>query len=211
MSRKFEVAKGFENEGINLPARQTEHAAGYDFEASEDVVVYPMVWEWLKSLVLKPNVTSYEFGEQEEGSVVINSLNSIETLPLEDESVIEEAEKQSGAKPWRKALKPTLVPTGVKADMNDDEALFLYNRSSNPLKKFLVLANGVGVIDADFYENPDNDGHIMFQFVNFGLFPVTIKKGDRIGQGVFQPFLKTDDDVAGGKRTGGHGSTGENK
>lgn len=207
MPRKFAVAKGFDNQGINLPARQTEHAAGYDFEASADVVIYPMIWQWLKSLSLRPNVTSYEFQNEGGDNIVIHSLESIGTEPQTDEGLIEESEKATGDRPWQKALKPVLVPTGVKADMNDDEALFLYNRSSNPLKKFLLLGNGVGVIDRDYYENEDNDGHIMFQFVNFGLFPVTIKKGERIGQGVFQPFLKTDDDVAGGKRTGGHGST----
>lgn len=110
---------------------------------------------------------------------------------------------------FEKLLKPTLVPTGVKSYMGDDEGLFLYNRSSNPGKKFLVLANGVGVVDADYYENPDNDGHVMFAFINFGVFPVTIKKGDRIGQGVFQPILRADGDDATGERSGGFGSTGE--
>lgn len=106
-------------------------------------------------------------------------------------------------------FKPTLVPTGVKAYMQDDEALFLYNRSSNPLKRFLLLGNGVGVIDSDYYNNPDNDGHIMFQFINFGFKDITIKKGDKIGQGVFKKFLKADNDKAGGERTGGFGSTGK--
>lgn len=109
--------------------------------------------------------------------------------------------------PEAKILKPVLVKTGVKAFMQEDEALYLYNRSSNPLKKFLLLGNGVGIVDADYYSNPDNDGHIMFQFINFGLFPTTIKKGERIGQGVFGKFLKTSDDTVGGERTGGFGST----
>jgi dUTP pyrophosphatase len=109
----------------------------------------------------------------------------------------------------KRFLKPTLVPTGVKAYMGPTEGLFLYNRSSNPLKKFIALSNGVGVVDSDYYNNPDNDGHIMFQFVNFGLFDVHIKKGERIGQGIFQPFLKTTDDLENGsERKGGHGSTG---
>ena len=110
---------------------------------------------------------------------------------------------------WQKGLKPTLVKTGVKAYMQGYEALFLYNRSSNPLKKFLFLGNGVGVVDADYYENPDNDGHIMFQFINFGLFPVTIKKGERIGQGVFADFYVADNDKAENVRQSGFGSTGK--
>ena len=63
-------------------------------------------------------------------------------------------------------MVPTLIPTGIKAYMLDDEVLYLYNRSSNPKKKGLILANSVGVIDKDYYGNPDNDGHIMFAFYN---------------------------------------------
>ena len=104
--------------------------------------------------------------------------------------------------------KPTLVKTGVKAYMPNDEALFLYNRSSNPGKLGLVLANSVGVVDSDYYSNPDNDGHIMFAFYNFFPESVTLKAGDRVGQGIFQKFFKTDDDVANAARQGGFGSTG---
>lgn len=111
------------------------------------------------------------------------------------------------AKKAQQTLKPTLVPTGIKAYMQTDEFLQLANRSSNPLKRFLLLANGVGVIDADYYNNPDNEGHIMFQFVNFGVTDVTIKKGERIGQGIFLPFLKADQDETMSTRTGGFGSS----
>jgi dUTP pyrophosphatase len=108
-----------------------------------------------------------------------------------------------------KSVKPTLVPTGIKAYMEEDEYLQLANRSSNPLKRFLLLANGVGVIDSDYYGNPDNEGHIMFQFINFGFSPVLIKKGERIGQGIFLPFLKADNDKSEIERTSGFGSTGK--
>ena len=104
-------------------------------------------------------------------------------------------------------MAPTLIPTGIKAYMEDDEVLYLYNRSSNPKKKGLILANSVGVIDKDYYGNPENDGHIMFAFFNLKDEDITIKKGDAIGQGVFSKYLVTDDDVAGGDRTGGFGST----
>ena len=106
------------------------------------------------------------------------------------------------------AVKPTLVKTGVKSYMGEDEVVCIYNRSSNPFKKGLVLANSVGIIDSDYYGNPDNDGHIMFAFYNFMAFSVTIKKGDKIGQGIFTKFLKADDDVTDSDRTGGFGSTG---
>lgn len=113
------------------------------------------------------------------------------------------------AKKAQQTLKPTLVPTGIKAYMQTDEFLQLANRSSNPLKRFLLLANGVGVIDADYYNNSDNEGHIMFQFVNFGVTDVTIKKGERIGQGIFLPFLKADQDETMSTRTGGFGSSNQ--
>ena len=108
---------------------------------------------------------------------------------------------------FKRGDAPTLIKTGVKAYMQEDEVLYLYNRSSNPKKKGLVLANSVGVVDADYYGNPDNDGHIMFAFYNTRDEDIEIKKGEAIGQGVFMKYLMADDDQAGGERTGGFGST----
>lgn len=108
---------------------------------------------------------------------------------------------------FKPGQKPVLVKTGLKAYMQSDEVLILANRSSNPGKKGLILANSIGVVDSDYYGNPDNDGHIMFAFFNFKDEDVEIKKGDRIGQGMFQKYLVTDNDVAEGERTGGFGST----
>ena len=103
--------------------------------------------------------------------------------------------------------KPTLVKTGLKAYMESDEVLILANRSSNPGKKGLILANSIGIVDSDYYENPDNDGHIMFAFYNIKDEDIEIKKGERIGQGMFQKYLITDDDLSEGERKGGFGST----
>ena len=147
--RGFEIAKGFEDKGINLPIRKTKYSAGYDIEAAEDVVV--------------PS--------------------------------------------FKKGMKPTLVATGLKAYMENDEVLLLYNRSSNPKKKGLVIPNSVGVIDKDYYGNPDNDGHFMFAFYNMKEEDIEIKKGEAIGQAIFTKFLITDDDNAEGERKGGFGST----
>ena len=108
---------------------------------------------------------------------------------------------------FKPGMKPTLVKTGLKAYMMEDEMLCLYNRSSNPGKKGLILANSVGIIDADYYENPDNDGHFMFAFINIKDEDIEIKKGDCVGQAIFQKFLVTDNDVADGERLGGFGST----
>lgn len=121
---------------------------------------------------------------------------------------IEAAEDSIVPSIWNSAeKKPTFIKTGIKAYMAEDEVLYLYNRSSNPGKKGLVMANSVGVVDSDYYNNPDNEGHIMFAFYNFFPEDTVIKKGDRIGQGVFAKFLKADDDSANADRTGGFGST----
>ena len=147
--RGFEVAKGFENESINLPERKTKYSAGYDVEAAEDCVI-----------------PAFKLGQA-----------------------------------------PTLVKTGLKAYMPEDEYLMLCNRSSNPKKKGLVMANSIGIIDSDYYENPDNDGHFMFAFFNIKAEDIEIKKGDVIGQAIFQKYLTVDNDKAEGERVGGFGST----
>ena len=103
--------------------------------------------------------------------------------------------------------KPTLVKTGLKAYMPDDEYLMLCNRSSNPGKKGLILANSVGIVDSDYYGNPDNDGAIMFAFFNFFEHDLEIKKGDVLGQGIFLKYYTVDNDNAEGERVGGFGST----
>ena len=147
--RGFEIAKGFENKGINLPVRKTKNSAGYDVEAAEDVVIQP----------------------------------------------------------FKLGMKPTLIKTGLKAYCMDDEYYMLVNKSSLPFKKGLVMANSLGIIDADYYNNEDNDGHFMFAYYNFFKEAITIKKGDPIGQVIFNKFLTVDNDNSSGKRIGGFGST----
>jgi len=146
--RRFEIAKGWEDKGINLPVRKTARAAGYDIEAAEDIII-----------------PKFERG-----------------------------------------IKPTLIPTGLKAYCEDDECFLLLNRSSGPKKGFL-MANSVGLIDSDYYGNPDNDGHFYFAYFNCSDHDIEVKKGDIIGQVVFTKFLTVDDDNATGKRQGGFGST----
>ena len=91
--------------------------------------------------------------------------------------------------------------------MDENMYLELSVRSSCPLKHWLILANSVGIIDADYYNNPDNEGEIFFQFINLSPFPILLKKGDAIGQGILKPYIKTEDDIASGVREGGFGST----
>ena len=146
--RGFEIAKGWEDKGINLPVRKTKYSAGYDVEAAEDVVIPP----------------------------------------------------------YKPGIKPTLIPTGLKAYCMEDECIMLVNRSSGP-KKGVILPNSIGVVDHDYYNNIDNDGHFYFQFWNFKDEDLVIHKGDVIGQAIFQKYLLTDDDGAEGERVGGFGST----
>ena len=109
--------------------------------------------------------------------------------------------------PFKLGDKPYLVETGLKAYMPEDEFLMLCNRSSNPFKKGLVMANSIGIIDADYYGNSDNDGAIKFAFYNFKDEPVMISKHERIGQAIFMKYQKADDDRSEGERSGGFGST----
>ena len=107
---------------------------------------------------------------------------------------------------YKPGIKPTLIPTGLKAYCQNDEWYMLVNRSSGPKKGF-VMANSIGVIDADYYGNESNDGHFYFQYFNFQDHDIEVKKGDIIGQVIFQKYLITDDDKAEGERKGGWGST----
>lgn len=260
--RGFEVAKGFEDKGINLPKRGTANAAGYDFEAAEDVMIPSLVdlhKDYKDSVfkIMTKELFGVELTEEQvkNGDIDFDDMDSetvasvksklsdlfkvldIDSTILENpdfpqlfninnltpkyfkteeelaqavSTILSPEAIQKVKDLAKKTFKPVLVPTGVKAYMGEEEVLILANRSSNPLKQNLILSNGIGVIDSDYYGNEDNDGHIMGQFINFGATPVMIKKGDRIFQGMFQPFLLADNDVAGGKRVGGHGSTGLN-
>lgn len=100
-----------------------------------------------------------------------------------------------------------LFKTGLKAAMEEDEVLLIFPRSSLAVKKGLRLSNSVAVIDADYYGNPDNDGHIMISLFNFSQETQVIEAGDRIAQGVFVKYEVTDDDHVNGSRQGGFGST----
>ena len=101
-----------------------------------------------------------------------------------------------------------LVPTGLKAFMAYDEYLAIHIRSSMAIKRKLALVNSTGIIDSDYYNNEENEGHIMIALLNFGNEPVTLEKGERVAQGIFSKYLITNDDAATGVRTGGIGSTG---
>lgn len=147
-SRGFEVIEEYKGRNINLPVRKTQHSAGYDVEAAEDIII-----------------PAYKFG-----------------------------------------IKPTLIPTGLKAYCGKDEFYMLVNRSSGPKKGF-IMANSIGIVDSDYYNNESNEGHFFFQYFNFSDHDLEVKKGDVIGQVIFQKYLTVDNDEASGTRVGGFGST----
>ena len=100
--------------------------------------------------------------------------------------------------------------TGIKAYMPSDEFLAIYIRSSIGIKKHLMLKNSVCIIDEDFYNNKENEGHIIIALYNYGDEPVTLEPFERVAQGVFQKYGVVDNDNADQIRTGGIGSTGTN-
>jgi dUTP pyrophosphatase len=101
-----------------------------------------------------------------------------------------------------------LVPTGLKVQLEKDEVLLVYPRSSLGIKKGLMMSNSVGVIDKDYYNNDNNEGHIMVPLYNFKDEPVVVEKFERIAQGLFQTFLKTSNDQPVSQtRQGGFGSS----
>jgi dUTP pyrophosphatase len=104
-------------------------------------------------------------------------------------------------------FQPTLVSTGMKCKLDSGTWLQLSIRSSSPLKHWIMLANGIGVIDKDYYNNPSNEGEIFFQIYNLSPFNIKISKGDAIGQAIIMPYTVTEDDIVTGERTGGFGST----
>ena len=105
--------------------------------------------------------------------------------------------------------KTGIVPTDVKAFMLHDEVLLLFVRSSIGIKKNLQLANGTGIIDADYFSNPDNDGNIGFALRNESDEEVIVQKGERVVQGMFIKYLVATNDTNMGERTGGYGSSGK--
>lgn len=185
------ISKYVEDESIIIPHRKTAKSAGYDFYVAEDTVIP----SWSSSIEadfansLAGDLSKY-YGSFEE---------FIQSLPYDLDTT------KTLVKKYNKKI--TLVPTGVKAYMPDDYMLKLYVRSSLPLNHWLILGNGTGIIDADYYNNPDNEGHIMFQVYNFTDYSVMIDAGERIGQGVFLKYFMVDNDNASGKRNGGFGST----
>lgn len=99
------------------------------------------------------------------------------------------------------------VPTGIKAKFNKGEVLFIVIRSSMGFKYNIRLCNQVGVIDSDYYNNIDNEGHIYIALKNEGIKDYIVEKNSAFAQGIFSKFLITTDDEVTDERKGGIGST----
>lgn len=193
---RFEVISKYADAGLELPVRKTQASAGYDFQVAEDIVIpaYEPLMEQLWAC--------------QKAGLDARFKDKI-TTDLLDEIIRPKTLSEVAQLTKSTNIKPTLVPTGIKCEMPDNMYLELSVRSSCPLKHWLILANGVGIIDADYYNNLDNEGHIYFQIINLSPFDILLKKGDTIGQGILKRYYTTDDDTASGERTGGFGSTSE--
>ena len=176
-----------------IPTRATEKAAGYDLYAAEDTVI-PSYWQMMQELQ-QANVPDDP----------LMALIGMKKFEFKYNDIID-ALKEEKFKDYR----PTLVPTGIKIYLDDDKSFEISARSSLPRKNWLIVANAPGLIDADYVDNPDNEGQIYVQLINLAPFPFTIKKGEKFAQGVIRQYFTVDNDIPGGKRTGGFGSTGAN-
>lgn len=177
---KFEVISKYE--GIlnesHLPRRGTDKSAGYDVKSAEDMVIESHLFKIM--------------------SVMQGLQHPQKPLTLEE---IKPKLKELG-------IKPVLVPTGVKLHIPSNMYGSLDNRSSVPLNSLLMVANGRGIIDAD-YINSDNEGHIHVMFINLSPFPIQIKRGDKIAQLIIEDYKTVNDDKpVKSERTGGFGHTG---
>ena len=162
-----------------------------------------------KSLIPKRSTTDsagYDFMVAED-TIIPAYQNLFEYLQTEMIGQSPYTLKEIAAETKRLKCKPTLVPTGIKAYIPAREYLQIQVRSSLPLKHWLILANGIGIIDGDYVDNPDNEGHIYFQLINLAPFDIILKKGDKIGQGIFLPYDIVPEETIEQVRQGGFGST----
>lgn len=178
---KFEIVSKYigedGNTAITLPARATAKSAGYDFRAARDIII-PSMSGIMKELM--------------DGYIAYKVPHSYQN--------IKDITSATG-------FRPTLVPTGIKCQLDEGKYLEISVRSSTPLNSWIILANGVGIIDGDYYNNPDNEGEIFFQLINLSPVDIVINGGDRIGQGIIKSYDKVEGDNVTTERTGGLGST----
>lgn len=182
MSVKFEVVTEYKDKGINLPKRSTKYSAGYDIESAVDITI-PSLYKLLKNNCNNDHAVVLENSKFRVGYSIDEIKKLVKRLELR-----------------------VMVPTGLRVQLEPWMHLQLHMRSSIGTNCLLTLANGTGIIDADYY-NADNEGHIHIPLINLSPVDINIKKGEKIAQGIIIPYFITDDDEANGERKGGFGST----
>lgn len=175
----FEKVSRFKDLALALPTRSTKNSAGYDLYVAEETVVPPYISQLHSMRVKESGADMFK----------MRTLEEMKNFTAETGN------------------RPTLVSTGMKIKLDDNQYLELSPRSSTPLKYWLVMANSEGIIDADYYNNPQNEGEIFLQMINLSPFPIKLKVGDCIGQGIIKTYGKVDDDQSIQERVGGFGST----
>ena len=78
-------------------------------------------------------------------------------------------------------FKPTLIPLNIIVKVPSGYFFMLASRSSTPMKKGLMVSNGIGVIDQDYSGDTDE---VMLLALNFTKKNVKVEKGERIAQGL---------------------------
>ena len=190
---KFELVSRFAGCDELLPKRSTANSAGYDLIVAEDAVVYSANYA---SIVNQPV-----------SSEILDILLAGNNAPSNEPARTLEEVANITSK-CKEVTRPRLVSTGIKCALAQDEYLEIVPRSSTPLKYWLLVANSPGIVDADYYNNQDNEGEIFVQLINLFPTPIQLKKGDKIAQAIIRKYEITEDDAASGMRTGGFGSTG---
>ena len=217
MNFQFEkVSKYAADSDITLPVRKTQASAGHDIAAAADITIPSMIklmWEMFKKnkdatnalIEVAGAADTYMAAVQRDPVKMTKTLTDMReplnnffasmTIPL---GTLKNITKENN-------LGATLVPTGIKCKMDENLVLFITPRSSIAINHFLTIPNNVGVIDADYYNNADNEGEIFVPMINLSPFNLQIHKGDIIAQGIVLEYGKNDDTAA--IRQGGFGST----
>lgn len=188
MAAYFEKVSRFADVELPLPSRATKCSAGYDMVVAEDIVIPPADF-----LISKLQNHCFDNKRHEDYFGFLKPFDLAEMAQITSELKV----------------KPTLVSTGMKCHLEDNQYLKLVLRSSTPLKYWLLMANSEGIIDSDYWNNSANEGEIFFQLVNLSPFAIQLKKGDCLGQGIICTYDVIAEDLAEGGREGGFGSTNE--
>lgn len=159
------------------------------------------------------NIAKFEKISQKQFDLDLKSLLNVEGDYYSNVKIPTRATKGSAGydftSPVTVTLKPgemVKIPTGIRAYIEEGYVLHIYPRSSLGFKYQIMLANTVGIIDADYY-NAKNEGHIMIALMNMGNQTVTINEGDRFVQGIFLKFYTAKEEEVKTERIGGIGSS----